>query len=331
MKTKGRVIALGFFDGVHTGHSALLKKVIEISLKTGLIPSVMTFDTHPMGLINGMALPLINSYEDRAGLIYRAFGIDDVILLPFDRKTAEMPWDAFIDRLLSDHCARHLVAGFDFRFGKGGEGSPGLLLKKCAESLIGCDIIPEVTYDGVTVSSTLIRDLLVSGDIGQANKFLGHPHVLTGVVCPGSRLGRTMEIPTINMRFRDGVLVPAFGVYATRVYIDPEPIRAGNACETNHIPDDQFYCGESESKQPDPVKSLAGYLGVTNIGVRPTVDNSGQITAETHILDYNGGLYGKTVRVEFYKYLRAEVKFNGLNELKSQMQQDCDNARFAFF
>jgi len=336
MIKKGRVIALGFFDGMHIGHSALLKKVTEVSHKTGLMPSVLTFNTHPMGFINGKALPLINSYDDRIGLIYRAFGIGDVIMLQFDKKMAEMPWDAFIDRLLDDHGARCLIAGFDFRFGHGGAGSPGLLEKKCAELKIGCEIIPEVTYDGITVSSSLIRDLLTTGDLDQANKLLGHPHVLTGVVRSGSQLGRTMGIPTINMRFGDGVIAPSFGVYATRVYLIPEPvytaggIRTGGDVKAGGDDKNRINRSGDDCLQYNNGAGEDCYYGVTNIGVRPTVGNSTYITAETHIFDYCGDLYGKTTRIEFYKHLRAEVRFNGLGELKAQMQQDCDNARLVF-
>jgi len=330
MKTKKRVVALGFFDGMHIGHSALLKKVTEVSHEAGLTPSVMTFNTHPMSFVSGKSLPLITSYEDRIGLIYRTFGIDDVILLQFDRETAELPWDAFIDRLLADHGARCLVAGFDFRFGCGGEGNSELLEKKCAELQIGCEIIPEVKYNGITVSSTLIRDLLASGDLDQANKFLGHPHVLTGVVQSGSRLGRTMGIPTINMCFEEGVIVPSFGVYATRVYLLPEPLHTGEAYKTGGNDKGCVNRNGDVYLQYNICADEDCYYGVTNIGVKPTVDNSGRLAAETHILDYNGDLYGKTVRIEFYKHLRAEVKFNDLCELKAQIQQDRDNARLAF-
>ena len=295
MKTSDRVIALGFFDGMHIGHSALLTRVIEISGKTGFVPSVITFDTHPMSFISGNSLPLITSYEDRIGLIRRMYGIDDVILLRFDKQTAEMPWDAFIDYLLSEFGARHLVAGYDFRFGSGGQGAPDRLVKKCAESGIGCDIIPEVRYNGVTVSSTQIRELIANGELDLANKLLGHPHVLTGTVLSGIRLGRTLGVPTINMRFEDGVVVPSFGVYAARV------------------------CIGSDS-----------FVGVSNIGVRPTVDNSGQITAETHILDYSGDLYGQKVLIEFHKYLRPEVKFSELDELSAQIRRDSINAQQYF-
>ena len=293
---KKRVIALGFFDGLHIGHSALMEKTLEVGKKKNLVPSVITFDTHPFRLVSGSTVPLINSPEDRAGLIHRVFGIDDIIFLHFDKPTSQMSWGEFIEHLVAEFGARHLVAGYDFRFGKGGEGNSALLEQKCVELELGCDIIPEIKLLGVTSSSTIIRELITYGDMEGANAFLGHPHVLTDVVRYGYKLGRTLGTPTINMCFQDGVLVPAYGVYATKVYI-----------------------GGSEE-----------HLGVTNVGVRPTVDNSDQVTAETHILDYQGNLYGHQVRIEFYARLRPEIKFAGIDELKEQIQIDCESSRQYF-
>jgi riboflavin kinase/FMN adenylyltransferase len=296
MIEKKRVIALGFFDGMHIGHSALMWRVLDIADASSLVPSVITFDAHPRNLVGGESVPLINSPEDRAALIHRVFDIDDIIFLHFDRATAGMSWDSFIGHLVEEFGARHLVAGYDFRFGSGGKGNSALLKQKCAELGIGCDIIPEVKLDGVTSSSTVIRDLISEGDIERANAFLGHPHVLTDVVRYGYRLGRKLGTPTINMCFQAGVLIPAFGVYATKVF----PNGGGE------------------------------YVGVTNIGVRPTVDDSGVVTAETHILDFQGNLYGHQVRVEFHSRIRPEIKFSDISELKAQIQSDCDSARSYF-
>jgi len=292
MVEKKRVIALGFFDGIHIGHAALLKRVLEIGGKTALVPSVITFDSHPQSLIDNKNVLLINSPEDRAGLIRRVFGIDDIIFLHFDKSTVNMTWEKFIVHLVDEFGARHLVAGEDFKFGFGGDGNSKLLAAKCDEMKIGCDIIPDVSYDGIISSSTYIRELLIEGKMERANTFLGHPHVLTDIVRYGYKLGRTLGTPTINMRFSPGVLVPAFGVYATKVYIENNDVQTG----------------------------------VTNIGIRPTVDDSDHITAETHILNFQKNLYGHQVRIEFHKRLRPEIKFNNINELKDQIHKDCTAA-----
>jgi riboflavin kinase/FMN adenylyltransferase len=297
MIQKKRVIALGYFDGIHTGHAALMERVLKVGGDTGLIPSVITFDTHPRSMVDGTPVPLIISPEDRAGILRRFFGIEDIIFLHFDKATVSMSWSKFIDHLYNEFGARHLVAGSGFKFGFGAEGSSKLLVEKCNEAGIGCDIIPVVTHDGIMVSSTYIRKLLMEGDIERANAFLGHPHVLTDVVRYGYKLGRTLDAPTINMRFAPGVLIPAFGVYATKVYLD------------EHL-------GDLSIEK----------TGVTNIGIRPTVDSSDNITAETHILDFQRNLYGHKVRIEFFSRLRPEIKFNNVSELQKQIKKDCSAA-----
>lgn len=291
MTEKKRVIALGFFDGLHIGHSALMERVLRISKERDLLPSVITFDVHPSSMVAGAPVQLINSCEDRAGLIHRIFGIKNVIILHFDKELMHMPWTEFVERLSSEFSAAYLIAGHDFRFGYKGEGTAERLIDKSSALGIECDIIPAVKYKGITSSSTYIRKLIADGDIEQANEFLGHPHVLTDIVHYGYRLGRTLGTPTINMCFQQGVLIPAYGVYATRVYLEDG---------TEHI-------------------------GVTNIGVRPTVNHTETVTAETFILDFTGNLYGKRVRLEFYKRLRPEINFSGIDALKAQIHKDAES------
>lgn len=297
MADKKRAIALGFFDGVHIGHSALMKRAIEVAKHTELIPSVITFDRRPMSLVTGGEQELITSPEDRAGLILRLFGIEDVIILHFDAETLRMPWDEFVEHLVREFGARHLIAGHDFTFGYKGIGDADKLVQKCGQMDIGCDIIPPVIHKGRVSSSTYIRSLLKNGEIELANEFLGHPYVLTDYVRYGYKLGRTLGTPTINMSFGSGVLIPAFGVYATRV------------CLANG----------------------AVHLGVTNIGTRPTVSGGDTaVTAETHILDYDKNLYGRTVRLEFHTMIRPEQKFADKEALREQIMRDCDSVRLYF-
>lgn len=297
MNEQKRVIALGFFDGVHRGHGALLSRVAGKAAELGAAPAAVTFDTHPENLILGSPMPLINSPLDRAELMRRYYGIREVIVAHFDDRMMHMPWEDFITEfLVREHGAVHLVAGHDFHFGYKGEGNPDRLREKCARLGVGCDIIPKVELDGITISSTYIRTLLAQGEIERANYFLGHPHTLTDTVHHGKKLGSTLGFPTVNLRFQPGVLIPARGVYAARVW---------------------FENGESR-------------CAVTNVGVRPTVDSHGEVNVEGFILDFDGDLYGQTVRMEFYRYLRGEQKFPTLEALREEIMRNAEETRAYF-
>lgn len=292
-----RVIALGFFDGVHLGHGALLRRAAEEAQKRGCESAVFTFDRPPKEVITGIPCPLINSPEDRAELVRRLYGIDEMIMVPFDDEMRTTPWDRFVtDILVGRYGAVHLVAGHDHHFGHRNQGSPELLKEKCAELGLGCDIIPAVTLDGVTVSSTHIRKLLEEGDVETARAFLGHPHVLTQTVGHGRQLGRTIGIPTANLVAPPHVLLPKRGVYAAKIT----------------LPDGR------------------AFGGVTNVGVRPTVNNGQDVTVEPWILDFDGDLYGQAIRVEFFRRLRDERKFESLDALRSQIETDAVKTREAY-
>lgn len=291
---KERVIALGFFDGVHLGHAALLRRAVEEAARRGCVPAVFTFSRPPKEVVTGIPCPLINSPEDRQGLLRRLFGIKDVLMVPFDQEMMTTPWDAFVTEIMvKRYHAVHLVAGHDHHFGHKNQGSPELLQEKCAQLGIGCDIIPKVERGGIEVSSTYIRRLVELGQMERAAEFLGHPHVLSQEVKHGRRIGRTIGIPTINLTVPPHVLVPGHGVYAAK------------ACLADG-------------------RELAG---VTNVGTRPTVGNGTDVTVETFLLDFDGDLYGQTVRLEFYKRLRDEIRFDSLEGLKAQIARDTEAAR----
>lgn len=292
LTNKPCVLALGFFDGVHRGHMALLQRTAQRAEELGVESVALTFDTHPDTLVYGDDVDLINSMGDRAWLMRNLCGIRQVVFFPFTEESMRLPWADFLDIICADtHCI-HLVVGYDFRFGWRGNGDAERLREYCRRHGLGCDIIPRVDVQGVTVSSTYIRRLLLAGDMTAANAFLGHPHILTDTVRRGWQLGRRMDAPTVNMRFPPGVLVPRHGVYATRVRL-PE----------GDIP------------------------SVTNIGVRPTVSVGDILTVETHLLDYSGNLYGRTLILEFYEHLRDEIKFSSVEELSAQIAVDSDRAR----
>lgn len=283
------IYALGFFDGVHLGHQALLKKCRELADKNGCKAGVVTFTSHPDSLVLGTPPALLNTSDDRARLIY-SFGMDVVKEIPFDRELMTTHWSDFLNSLVAVGAAG-FVCGDDFRFGSGGLGTPKKLAAYCEKRELPCAIVPEQILDGSRISSTRIRALLESGQVMDANRLLGHPHFLTGTVRSGKRLGRTLGFPTANVTFPAGVIVPRFGVYACTVAFD------GNT-----------------------------YSAVTNIGIRPTVDGEG-VNAEAHILDFEGDLYGKEITVAFCQFLRPEQKFANLDALKAQIAEDIAQAR----
>lgn len=291
------VIALGFFDGVHRGHGALLEKTVQRAQELGAEPVVFTFDRPPKEVVTGKPVFLLNSPEDRQELMKRIYGIDRVLLAPFDREMMTLPWDAFVEqKLVRDLNAVHLVAGHDYHFGYKNQGDPRLLQEKCRELGLGCDIIPKVEVDGITVSSTYIRTLVESGQMERAADFLGHRHCLTRTVTHGCRFGRTIGIPTVNLTPPDHVLLPERGVYVTRVFLP----------DGTSVP------------------------GVTNIGTRPTVSDGDAVSVETFLLDFDGDLYDKTIRVEFCRRLRPERRFASPQELKAEIQHNIQQTRDYF-
>lgn len=293
--TKQKVMALGFFDGIHVGHAALINMIKQRAQETGAEPAVLTFDVHPDNLVFNKTVPLINSAEDRVNILKRCFGIDEVVVVHFSRRVMCMDWKDFIDGLIDEMDLRWIVVGHDFCFGHKGLGTAAKLKEYCSECGIGCDIIPAVRRNGVIVSSTLIRELIEGGDMESANAYLGHPHTLTDCVRSGYRLGTKMGTPTINMGFPQGVIVPRRGVYAAKAYIDGRE-----------------------------------YLSVTNVGVRPTVSDSGEVNVESFLLDFCGNLYGHQVRIDFYKFLRPERRFEDLAELSDQIKHDAQTTREYF-
>ncbi|MBQ9148611.1 MAG: bifunctional riboflavin kinase/FAD synthetase [Oscillospiraceae bacterium] len=288
------IYALGFFDGVHLGHGALLAACRSLADRLGCKAGAVTFDNRPETLIRGVAPCLINTAAQRERLMKDQFHMDSVTVLPFDREMMSMPWQDFFRMLRETYAAAGIVCGHDYRFGYRGEGNAEKLLAACGEAGIPCVVIPEQTIDGRRVSSTYIRSQIEDGHMETAVRFLGHPHIVSGSVVHGHRLGRTLGIPTANLILPEGVVVPKFGVYACRCIVD----------------------GQS-------------YAAVTNVGTRPTVSGSG-ITVEPWILDFDGDLYDREITLEFYKFLRPETKFAGLDALKAQIQADAVETRAYF-
>ena len=284
------IYALGFFDGVHLGHQALLSACRKLARENACKAGAVTFTTHPLSVVAGEAPKLINTPDDRKTLL-TAFAMDEVVEIPFDKALMSIDWRVFLDRLREEYNAAGFVCGDDFRFGYHGEGTAERLLEYCKDAELPCAVVPEQKIGETRVSSTHIRALLEQGDLKTANAFLGHPHILTGKVVSGKHLGTTLGTPTANLQIPQGVAVPKFGVYACRAYVE----------------------GES-------------YLAVTNIGTRPTVSGEG-VTVEAWLLDFEGDLYGKELTLAFYDFLRQEKKFDTLEKLQEEILENALQTR----
>ncbi len=288
-----KVVALGFFDGVHIGHGELLKRTAAKAKELSLIPAVLTYSSHPSEILAKEAVGLINTTEERCEIIRELYGISDITVKEFTREYASLSCEIFADEILVKQMnAGYVVAGFDFRFGKGGKGDAETLSALCESRGIGCDIIDKVELDGDTVSSSRIRELIAQGDMEESARLLGHYHCIISEVVHGASLGEKLGFPTINQTLSPKLCLPKFGVYASRIEINGRT-----------------------------------YTGVTNIGVRPTVADGEAPRAETHIIDFSGDLYGKNVKVELVRFIRGEMKFSSVEELKKQIARDTELAK----
>ena len=287
MKSNKKIFALGFFDGVHLGHQTLLYACQRMAGQAGVGTAAITFENHPQALFTKNIPPLINSTADRCRLLQK-YGMDTILTYPVNEAVMGMPWQDFLMELYRYEGAAGFVCGYDFRFGRKGEGNAEKLRQFCDEYGLVCLVLPEQTLDGIRISSTHIRQLIEAGEMEEAEKFLGHPHLLSGQVVSGRKIGRTIGVPTANVLIPEGVVIPKLGVYACLCHINGQKFAA-----------------------------------VTNIGSRPTVEGH-QVRAESWILDFEGDLYGKEITLEFCHFLRPEEKFASLEALR---QEILSNAR----
>jgi len=286
------VIALGFFDGVHRGHGQLINMAKARAKELGAEPAVLSFDVSPMSVVTGKDIPYICTTEAKHDIITRLYGVERIFIYHFDRSVMEMPWRDFISSLLERYKAVGLVIGYDFSCGYKGEGSAENIPGFCRELGVSCGVVPKYEIDGVTVSSSYIRELIAKGDMCRAELFLGHPYFLSGRVKDGRKVGRRLGSPTINLSFDNSMVLPERGVYATKVVLEQ---------------------GE--------------FAGVTNVGVCPTFGEGNGVTVETFILDFSGDLYGQTARVEFHDFIRPERKFESPQALSAEIQANAETAR----
>ena len=277
---KKTAVALGYFDGIHLGHKAVIGKAVDAK-KSGLVPAAFTFSSTPKSKDKNSQLL---TYNEKLG-IFENLGIEILYILDFEKLKDYSPED-FVKKIISEvFNAGEVFCGFNYRFGKTGAGSTDELKQLCKKENIKVGICNPVELDGDLVCSTEIRNALKNGDIKKANRFLGYDFGLKSEVLKGNNIGSKIDTPTINQKFENGIILPKFGVYASIVTIENER-----------------------------------YTGVTNIGVKPTVGNRNLPNCETWMPEYKGdNLYGKTVDVRLKEFIRPERKFNSLDELKAEI------------
>lgn len=283
-------VALGSFDGLHIGHKKVISSAVD-GKKQGLVPTVLTFAHNPLTDLGGSAGGEIITQEQKIELL-KEFGVEQLYILQFSTVKDLSPKE-FVDQILTRVCrAKKVCCGFNFTFGSGGRGNSQTLSQLCDERGIETQIAGAVLFDGEPVSSTRIRGLIANGDVDEAAKLLGRPYSYCSEVQHGRRIGHKLGTPTVNQAIPTDFVLPLFGVYASKVYFEGRE-----------------------------------YCGVTNVGVKPTVGSPCAL-AETWLPDYHGeDFYGKTIRVDLLKFLRPELKFDGLSELKAAILKDGEQAK----
>ncbi len=290
-KVRNPVVTVGTFDGVHIGHSKIFQKMAGIAKACGGETVVVTFHPHPRLVVHpdSKDLKFINTQERKYDLIEK-IGIDHLVIIPFTSEFATTDAGTFVKDILVDKIGVHeLVVGYDHHFGQNRKGSFEELLKLAAEFNFRVEQIPAQDINNIAISSTKIRNALNEGDIKAANMLLGYEYSITGIVVEGNRIGHKIGFPTANIKLQDEYkLITAIGVYACRV--------------------------QCKGKI---------YLGMGNIGYRPTINNS-DLTIEVHIFDFDEEIYGETITIFFVDRIRDEVKFKDLDALKTQLINDKD-------
>jgi riboflavin kinase/FMN adenylyltransferase len=288
-KVRHAVVTTGTFDGVHPGHRTILNRLRQTAERIGGETVLITFHPHPRTVLQPeyTGLRLLNTMEEKEALLAET-GLDNLLIIPFTKEFSQITSEEYIRRILVDTIGTEkLVIGHDHRFGRGRGGSFRELSDLAPEFGFEVEEIPPIEVDGVTVSSSKIRQALLAGDVDAAAEWLGYRYPLTGMVVEGDRLGRTLGFPTANLAIADPLkLIPGDGIYA--VY------------------------AEAEGKN---------YRAMLHIGPRRTLDSDDR-RIEVNLFDFEGDLYGRAVTLRFVKRLRAELKFDNLERLTEQMKMD---------
>lgn len=288
---KASVVALGNFDGVHKGHQKLLQKATSLAKKKDFLAVALSFYPHPTWVLGNNPKPLVMSRQDRRHQIEKE-GIDLFIEYPFTVEFANISPELFFAEILIKKLhAKAVVIGSNYFFGKNKAGNVECMRKLGEKYDVEILVVDIVKIDGQVISSTKIRSLITQGKMEDAKELLGHPYSVMGTVIHGKKLGRTIGFPTLNMEADSDRIYPPNGVYATTVKVYNDT-----------------------------------YWGITNIGYNPTVDGKTKMI-ETHLIDYEGHLYGEQVEISFHHFIRGEKRFDSVAELAHQITIDTELAR----
>jgi len=285
------ILTVGTFDGVHRGHQLIIDKLLEMSNKKNLRHLILTIEPHPQIVLNKVdrkQLFLLTTIDERLKL-FQSFGIENVLIIPFSKEFAKTDAKDFIVEYLVKKIGLYtLLIGYDHLFGKNRQGNESLLMNLSKEYNFQIEKIDAFQEKELIISSTKIRNLILSQKVELANELLGYPYFIEDVVVEGQKRGRTINFPTLNFSFSNKYkLIPAKGVYLISSEIKGET-----------------------------------YYGMANIGVRPTFEDDGDLLLEVHLFDFERDLYGEKVSVNFLKFIREEKKFKGIEEIKSQLEVD---------
>lgn len=288
---RGTVLTLGVFDGLHLGHQAIMKTIVERAKATDSVPTVITFDPHPRAVLHPEnAPPLLQTLDQRLAN-FELLGIKQAIVIRFDKDFASQDAEIFLRDIVHDRLqAREVYLGKGFAFGKNRGGNIELLKKMSEQLGFFADEVEEITLRGQRISSSKIRQLLADGEVNLARRMLGRPYGVEGQIVRGDQRGRTIGFPTANLKPNNRV-IPKYGVYATANLIDGVWRRS-----------------------------------ITNVGVRPTFEGDKEPSIESYVFDFDGDLYGDVLRVRFLHRIRDERKFSGIDELKNQIAKDSNTA-----
>ncbi len=288
---KPTVLTLGVFDGLHLGHQRIMQTVVERAKAVAAVPTAITFDPHPRSVLHPASAPPLLQTLDQRLANFEVLGIEQAIVIQFDEAFAKQPAEDFISEIVHDRLhAKEVHLGKDFAFGRNRGGDIALLRRMSQELGFVAEEVPEVTLRGHRISSSKIRHLLAEGRVNLVRRMLDRPYGVEGVIERGAQRGRTIGFPTANLKPHNRV-IPKYGVYATATLVEG-----------------------------------AWRRSITNIGVRPTFENDSDPSIESFIFDFNGELYGDVLRVRFLHRIRDERKFNGITELRAQIERDSAHA-----